>query len=52
MSPDDERLVLSVCEAIAINEPVVADSERLLGAEHPYTLMARTNLDGMKRGQG
>ena len=32
-------------------EQVVADCERLLGTEHPDTLAARANLDGMKRDQ-
>ncbi|MBA2766216.1 MAG: tetratricopeptide repeat protein [Solirubrobacterales bacterium] len=31
-------------EAIAIHEPLLADSERLLGAEHPNTLSTRNNL--------
>jgi hypothetical protein len=31
-------------DAIALQEPVLADLERLLGPEHPDTLTARSNL--------
>ena len=31
-------------EAIAIYEPLLADHERILGAEHPSTLTTRHNL--------
>ena len=31
-------------EAIAIYEPLLADRERILGAEHPETLITRDNL--------
>jgi hypothetical protein len=34
----------SAAQAIAVGEPLVEDSERLLGAEHPDTLGARGNL--------
>jgi len=36
--------ICTVCAAIAILGRVVADSERLLGDEHPDTLTARSNL--------
>ena len=34
----------SVAQAIAAGEPLVADSERVLGPDHPSTLAARNNL--------
>ena len=37
------RLV-SADDAIAIYEPLLADRERILGAEHPDTLITRHNL--------
>ncbi|MGI8808719.1 MAG: tetratricopeptide repeat protein [Acidimicrobiales bacterium] len=36
-------------DAIAIFEQVVADSERLLGPEHPDTLSAKAALDDLTR---
>lgn len=33
-----------VDDAIVIFEPLLADSERILGAEHPDTLTTRSNL--------
>ena len=33
-----------MAEAIAIYEPLLADKERVLGAEHPSTLITRHNL--------
>jgi hypothetical protein len=32
-------------DAIVLLEQVLADSQRLLGAEHPNTLLVRANLD-------
>jgi tetratricopeptide (TPR) repeat protein len=34
----------SAAQAIVIGEPLVADQERLLGADHPDTLASRSNL--------
>ncbi len=31
-------------EAIALHEPLLADKERTLGAEHPTTIATRRNL--------
>jgi hypothetical protein len=38
-----------VAEAIPLVEQILADRERLLGAEHPSTLNARQHLAGAYR---
>jgi len=39
-------------EGIALHEQVLADRERVLGADHPDTLMARNNLAAAYRDAG
>ena len=41
-----------MAEAIAIYEPLLADRERILGAEHPHTLGTRNNLASAYRAAG
>jgi tetratricopeptide (TPR) repeat protein len=46
------RLGDSAAQSVLIAEPLLADQERVLGADHPYTLATRNELAEAYRGMG